>query len=41
MDLQLYVKAVAAGDLLQGDHSPCAKPPIDFIAKVPFWPGLP
>ena len=26
---------------LQGDPSPCAKPPVDFISKVPFWPGLP
>ena len=26
---------------VQGDHSPCAKPPVDFRTKVPFWPGLP
>ena len=26
---------------LQGDHSPCAKPPVDFKTKVPFRPGLP
>ena len=25
---------------VQGDHSACAKPPVDFKAKVPFWPGL-
>ena len=26
---------------LQGDHSACAKPPVDFKTKVPLWPGLP
>ena len=26
---------------LQGYHSPCAKPPVDFNTKVPFWPCLP
>ena len=26
--------------ILQGDHSACAKPPIDFKSKVPLWPGL-
>ena len=25
---------------IQGDHSPCAKPPVDYETKVPFWPGL-
>ena len=24
---------------LQGDHSPCAKPPVDFKTTVPLWPG--
>ena len=23
---------------VQGDHSPCAKPPVDFKTKVRFWP---
>ena len=23
----------------QGDHSACAKPPVDFKTKVPLWPG--
>ena len=27
--------------VIQGDHSACGEPPIDFKAKVPFWPGLP
>ena len=30
-------------NLLQGDPSPCAKPPVDFKSKVPFGlvcPGL-
>ena len=28
--------------ILQGDTSDsgCAKPPVDFKGKVPFWPGL-
>ena len=26
---------------LQGDHSACAKPPVDFTTKVPLWPSLP
>ena len=26
---------------LQGDHSTCAKPPVDIKTKVPLWPGLP
>ena len=26
--------------ILQGDTSGCAKPPVDFKGKVPFWPGL-
>ena len=25
---------------IQGDTSRCAKPPVDFKTKVPFWPGL-
>ena len=25
--------------IVQGDHSPCAKPRIDFKTKVPLWPG--
>ena len=24
---------------LQGDHSTCSKPPVDFKTKLPFWPG--
>ena len=24
---------------LQGDHSTCSKPPVDFKTKVLFWPG--
>ena len=24
---------------VQGDHSACSKPPVDFKTKVPFWPG--
>ena len=24
---------------VQGDHSTCSKPPVDFKTKVPFWPG--
>ena len=24
---------------VQGDHSLCAKLPVDFKAKVPLWPG--
>ena len=24
---------------VQGDHSACAKPPVDFKTKVPLWPG--
>ena len=23
---------------IQGDHSTCAKPPVDFKTKVPLWP---
>ena len=26
---------------VQGDPSPCAKPPVHFKSKIPFWPGLP
>ena len=26
--------------VIQGDTSGCAKPPVDFKTKVPFWPGL-
>ena len=25
--------------VVQGDHSTCSKPPVDFKTKVPFWPG--
>ena len=25
---------------VQGDHSACAKPPVDFKPKVPLWPDL-
>ena len=25
--------------IVQGDHSACAKPPVDFKTKVPLWPG--
>ena len=25
--------------LIQGDHSSCAKPHVDFKSKVPLWPG--
>ena len=25
---------------IQGDHSACDEPPVDFKTKVPFWPGL-
>ena len=28
------------GDCVQGDTSGCDEPPVDFITKVPFWPGL-
>ena len=28
-------------NVVQGDHSACAKPPVDFKTKVPLWPGLP
>ena len=24
---------------VQGDHSTCSKPPVDFKTEVPFWPG--
>ena len=24
---------------LQGDHSTCSKPPVEFKTEVPFWPG--
>ena len=24
----------------QGDHSGRTKPPVDFKAKVPLWPGI-
>ena len=24
---------------VQGDHSTCSKPPVDFRTKVPFWLG--
>ena len=24
---------------VQGDHSACGKPPVDFKTKVPLWPG--
>ena len=24
---------------IQGDHSTCSKPPVDFRTKVPFWLG--
>ena len=25
---------------LQGDHSGCGEPPVDFKTEVPLWPGL-
>ena len=25
---------------IQGDHSTCSKPPVDFRTKVPLWPSL-
>ena len=25
--------------IVQGDHSTCSKPPVDFKIEVPFWPG--
>ena len=25
---------------IQGDHSACGEPPVDFKTKVPFWPAL-
>ena len=25
--------------IVQGDLSPCAKPPVDSKSKVPLWPG--
>ena len=25
---------------VQGDHSTCGEPPVDFKTQVPFWPGL-
>ena len=28
------------GNTVQGDHSACGEPPVDFKTKVPFWPGL-
>ena len=27
-------------DKVQGDHSACGEPPVDFKTKVPLWPGL-
>ena len=30
---------VKRGKYNQGDHSTCAKPPVDFKTKVPLWPG--
>ena len=27
--------------LVQGNHTTCAKPPVDFKTKVPLLPGLP
>ena len=27
-------------DTVQGDHSACGEPPVDFRTKVPFWPGF-
>ena len=24
---------------VQGDHSACGEPPVDFKTKVPLWPG--
>ena len=32
-DFTLYTMSI------QGDHSACAKPPVDFKTKVPLWPG--
>ena len=26
---------------IQGNHSGCGEPPIDFKTEVPLWPGLP
>ena len=26
--------------IVQGDNSTCSKPLVDFITKVPLWPGL-
>ena len=35
--------AIRTGDsfqgAIQGDHSTCSKPTVDFKTKVPFWPG--
>ena len=33
---RFFLQAVS----IQGDHSACAKPPVDFKTKVPLWPGL-
>ena len=27
------------GSIVQGDHSACDEPPVDFKTKVPLWPG--
>ena len=41
--LQCPEGVTVSGDLcsasLQGDHSPCAKPPVDFKTKILLWPG--
>ena len=34
-----YFQKLISSIHLQGDHSPCAKPPVDFKTKVPLWPG--
>ena len=34
--IQLYIQSKVFGDILQGDHSGCVKPPVDIKTKVPF-----
>ena len=38
---EVLISETALLQVIQGDHSTCSKPPVDFKTKVPFWPGLP
>ena len=40
LELSLHIAPSERRSPLQGDHSACSKPPVDFRTKVPLWSGL-